>query len=144
MKVAVALCVSAYPWIPAHVAWANEFALAKPKKPMLSFLLLAAEAPDVGVDELVVAGLLQPATTSASAAAAPTAASRRARVTTAPQEVRGGQKGVDSSPGRTRTVRQRQARPAWCPAVRRAPGTGKLATDRRPTAGNPRPRPSRL
>ena len=35
---------------------------------------------------------------------------------------RGEQKGVDSSPGLTRTVRERQARPVWCPAVRRAPG----------------------
>jgi hypothetical protein len=76
MNVAVALWAAAYCWTPAHVAWAKEFALAKPKKPMLSFLLLAAAALEFGVDpEHVVAGLIQPASNNAIPAAAPTPAS---------------------------------------------------------------------
>src|SRR5262245_51174213 len=82
-KVALALCELAYSWIPAQVAWANELALAKPKKPMDSFSL--AEAAFV-VPVAVVLGLLHAVRVRAVAAMA-TAISWSGRFTMAPRKV---------------------------------------------------------
>ena len=80
-KVASALLAAAYSCIPDQVAWANEFALAKPKKPMLSFL--SAGAAVAAPPAVEVSGLLQPAT--ATTAVRPTARSRATRITGAPR-----------------------------------------------------------
>ena len=51
-----ALCALAYSWTPAHAAWANELAFAKPKNPMLSFLDSSTEvAAELAAGELATA-----------------------------------------------------------------------------------------